>query len=797
MPTYTIASGDDDGYDTGGSWLVNGDAGGLLPIGRYGGPFLTVGLRFQVDLASMPVDNVATLSIYLTGEQVGLPFVDIFADDADDSAALSGSALPSDRTYTTATVHIELTAAEWNTAGWQDIDVTDIVTEVLSRGGWEADNFLTIILTGNIGAPGSDYVYFRDFSNAGATPAQLTIAAGVPNAVIPDTSWNALNEAPETTSGAPEVPNADIPDAMWRALNEVPTAETFSASGSVSIAASDDDGWRDTAAFTNTSLWLGLGDNNEITTYLIFRSLAIPQGSVVSACLLDYYLSSHFNRPDLLVRGIAADDIDVIDATNILTLPRTEAVTAHDYSARPTGAQSVGDWASEVAGIGAVDIAAQLQEVVNRPGWVSGNDFAVVFECAADHPYAFAILNDYTNNPALVATIDYTLSTLPAVLSCTNPRPGLSFTATGLYLGDSTAATLSIGGVSVAQTITDVSATDVVMTCVEGNLPPGPLTLTITGGAAPAVFVVEKLPALATSDYVVMVSPYTDVSSVGYLMDPPLAEPDIIEWLDAENITLGSSGVWTGTETNSTIEFRRWIAETEEWDPEGWIVHTVVLGSAAIIPSTSWRALNQVPDTTGTVLAIIPNTSWNARNEVPTVAAIPQANIPDTAWRALNEAPETSADVVNAEIPDTSWRAANQVPSVSVVAPIFPVRRMLVWDENQTPDLVIGDTFHHLVTLYSGNAPFDVSAASSISATIVSADHSAEYAAGAIEMASESPGADWGSGDVILYMSGIETAGVAEFVRRETLVKIEVQVVIGADRFTWFGAARAIPGFIQ
>lgn len=141
----------------------------------------------------------------------------------------------------------------------------------------------------------------------------------------------------------------------------------------------------------------------------------------------------------------------------------------------------------------------------------------------------------------------------------------------------------------------------------------------------------------------------------------------------------------------------------------------------------------------------------------------------------------------------TRVRVVNVVASASIL--VYPYARSIVWDDGKTPDLVIGDTFQHAVTLSSAGAAFDLSGATSIKAAIVSADHSAELAP-AVEMASDSIGADWASGVIMLYMPGSDTAGIADYVDRETLARIEIQVEIGADKFSWFGAVRLIPGYI-
>lgn len=140
--------------------------------------------------------------------------------------------------------------------------------------------------------------------------------------------------------------------------------------------------------------------------------------------------------------------------------------------------------------------------------------------------------------------------------------------------------------------------------------------------------------------------------------------------------------------------------------------------------------------------------------------------------------------------------AAGGVLSDAAAPPAaYPFRRTITWDDRQTPELVIGDTFQHLITLKSNGSAFDVSAAASVKARVVTADHSDDLTDTA-DMSSAFTGANWSVGQVMLYMPGTVTMAIAESIQREALAKVEIQVELGADKFSWFGVVRVLPGFI-
>lgn len=800
MPILTaaISANENDGHEWSGTWFIDGDSPPNMFAGSYGGLAIWLATRFQVNLASTVTVNSATLRLYAIGDQTGTPLLITRGDDVDNSAVPSGSAFPSARTFTTASTTKNLTAAEWGSAGWVTLDVTGIVSEILTRPGWSANNYMSLITTANTGNGGGDYVGFQDYSAAGTNHAELVIdytAAGVPNATPADTSSGGFTEPPTIT-----VPGVAQPaDTSSGGFTEPPTISVPETGATEQISATADDGCHNGAAsgFSAAATWMGAADYGNTTTFWVFRGLNIPQGAQLNSALLDYYLSYQFNRPDMTFYAVDADDIGTIDGGNLLTQTLTSASTLHSYSGRPAGGNSVNAWASATANVGAVNMLAAIQEVIDRPGWVSGNDVAIIAQKTGGDGYAFAITNDYTDGSANAARLIWTLNTNPQVSSCTSPRPGATFTASGFYLSGTTGATLThvASGTAVAQTVGAVTDTSVTLTCVEGDLPPGALLLTLTGGATNATYTVTKLPALATSDWVEMVAPYTDTSSVGYGMSPALATGDRVEWKDAATITLTNNGVWGG----GTIECRRWIEATAEWDAEGWITHMVVFGSAAVPFDTSSGGFTEPPTITAASVIAPADTASGGFSEPPTVFGPGVAIAPsDTSSGGFSEEPGVYG--ANTATPDDTSSGGFAEPPLISGAPavVLPVARTVSWYGTRTPDFVIGDVFRQVITLNAGEpaSPFDLSSATAIRCAVIDKGHTARLT-DVVTLSSGDANASWANGRVVIEMSSAVTAQVADWINEQSFAKVEIDATIEGNHYTWFGVINILPGLIS
>ena len=161
------------------------DTTSLWRVGKTSGTYYDAGLRFTTipDIASGNTIDSATLSFVVSaaGGAYGTASFDVHCENEDDGAVFGASARPSQKTPTTAK-----TAETISATGTKNIDVKTAVQEVISRGGWAADNDLNFLLI-HSEAAGSPYdiAYVTDSQNSGVTTLDITYTAGGGGLSIP------------------------------------------------------------------------------------------------------------------------------------------------------------------------------------------------------------------------------------------------------------------------------------------------------------------------------------------------------------------------------------------------------------------------------------------------------------------------------------------------------------------------------------------------------------------------------------------------------------------------------------
>lgn len=146
--------------------------------------------------------------------------------------------------------------------------------------------------------------------------------------------------------------------------------------------------------------------------------------------------------------------------------------------------------------------------------------------------------------------------------------------------------------------------------------------------------------------------------------------------------------------------------------------------------------------------------------------------------------------------------SVDQVINISVLQAgavlIAPIKRRIIWDEQQTPDLIIGDDFIHCVQLVAGvnQLPFNVSAAESIKACVTNLSHRLKLTDDVL-LSDSSIGADWVNGLVAMDLGAGITEGVSGYITGEQLGYVEIEVKLLGNRFTWFAPVNIITGQID
>ena len=174
----------------------------------------------------------------------------------------------------------------------------------------------------------------------------------------------------------------------------------------VSVVAGADDGYSDSAGGFTPAL-----NNNVVGNisavfdmWLRFLNVTVPVGATITSAYLEVYGFHNVNSIDV-VSNIYANDAD--DAT----LPTTRAT--HEAKARTTAFTA---WDNPAAWSGATrqsdDLSAVIQEVVDRPGWASGNALMILWDDdgspAGPDNRLHASSYEHATHPAPLLHIEYT-----------------------------------------------------------------------------------------------------------------------------------------------------------------------------------------------------------------------------------------------------------------------------------------------------------------------------------------------------------------------------------------------------
>jgi len=169
------------------------------------------------------------------------------------------------------------------------------------------------------------------------------------------------------------------------------------------VAASSDDAMENgsTGAINRTA-----GQNYLDATYshngLRFLNVTIPQGATINSASLDLEVTSTtYDDPDLNIHAQAADD------------PATFSTTATDISSRSRTTAKT-QWTATGIGSGAKsspDLKSVIQEIIDRPGWVSGNSLIAILVNRGSANFRYYAYENASSKPPPELTIDYTAAT--------------------------------------------------------------------------------------------------------------------------------------------------------------------------------------------------------------------------------------------------------------------------------------------------------------------------------------------------------------------------------------------------
>ena len=164
-----VAAGNDDAREVAGTMYLDEATGIIMPSNSAGTWAATRFTGVTIPPGSTVTAATYEVDVYTTANDN--PDVNVFADDADNSAQPTTSASNlSGRTTTTASVVWTGTniGTGWKSPG----DLSAVIQEVIDRGGWASGNAITILLDARSTA--NDF-RFRPYEYNSANAAKLTI----------------------------------------------------------------------------------------------------------------------------------------------------------------------------------------------------------------------------------------------------------------------------------------------------------------------------------------------------------------------------------------------------------------------------------------------------------------------------------------------------------------------------------------------------------------------------------------------------------------------------------------------
>ncbi|GJL79850.1 MAG: hypothetical protein NPINA01_28390 [Nitrospinaceae bacterium] len=427
-----VASGSDDAEEraSGDMSLTSSD----LELTFDAGGDQTIGMRFNG--VNIPA-----------GATITKAYVQFQADESHSgstSLTVRGQAAANAATFTSETNNItdrSLTGASvawpsvpaWNSVGeagpnQRTPDIASVIQEIINLPGWVSGNSLAVIISGTgervaesfNGVPGAAPLLYVEFSSTPPVLVSVPDVVGLTQAAAEAAIVGAgLDVGTVSTQSSATVSAGDV-------ISQNPIGGASAAAGSsvkivvstgppsastildIRVSSSTDDAEERASgsmSLTSSDLEMTFDAGDNQTIGLRFNGVSVPGCSTITNAYVQFQADeSHSGTTSLTVRGQAAANAATFTSAsnNITDRPLTGA---------SVGWPGVPSWTSVgEAGLDqrTPDIASVIQEIINLPGWVSGNSLAVIIsgtgERAAESfngvPSAAPLLHmEYVPNP--------------------------------------------------------------------------------------------------------------------------------------------------------------------------------------------------------------------------------------------------------------------------------------------------------------------------------------------------------------------------------------------------------------
>ncbi|MEM7418685.1 MAG: PilC/PilY family type IV pilus protein [Pseudomonadota bacterium] len=165
--------------------------------------------------------------------------------------------------------------------------------------------------------------------------------------------------------------------------------------GIYQVGNSKDNSEEDTNGYPNTGNELTFNSYYNDNIGIRFRNVNIPQGAVVTEAYLEFtaYSTRTYGNPSMRIRGVADDDASDFHPNRryrLANLPKTSGVT-----------WSMPDFYSN-SEYRSPNISSIVKEIVDRSGWVAGNDMAFILDDFVSYRGAYTYGGSPSKAPRLI-----------------------------------------------------------------------------------------------------------------------------------------------------------------------------------------------------------------------------------------------------------------------------------------------------------------------------------------------------------------------------------------------------------
>lgn len=195
---------------------------------------------------------------------------------------------------------------------------------------------------------------------------------------------------------------------------QIPIESAQASSTDIAITDTLDDG---TENYNGNAITTGGGtifvsNFGPTPAFFRFQSLAAANRAVVDSATLSFYLFKYRNAPEIRIRAVKEVNVAQINSGNLLS---AKTLTTAFASFQLPGNQfdnTTVDYNQSVV----IDVSALVQEVINQPAWVNGNDIAFVAQAQPVGSIAkYLYIEDFSHAGSNEPSLSVTLNPAPSI----------------------------------------------------------------------------------------------------------------------------------------------------------------------------------------------------------------------------------------------------------------------------------------------------------------------------------------------------------------------------------------------